>query len=119
MLHGSFSYLIQDEEGQRNGSSRRSPRPTPIGPEHSFLKLAAAEYHAVTDAVLSRRLRARLQHRGHPRARDRHAFAQHREALPTLKKGQKVVLNCSGRGDKDVFSAAAAYSSDISGEVDI
>ena len=46
-----------------------------------------------------------------------HAFAQLEKLMPTLKKGQKVVLNCSGRGDKDVNTAAAAL--DISGEVDI
>jgi tryptophan synthase beta chain len=37
--------------------------------------------------------------------------------MPTLEKGQKVVLNCSGRGDKDVNTAAKFLN--ISGEVDI
>ena len=37
--------------------------------------------------------------------------------MPTLKKGQKVVINCSGRGDKDVNTAAKFLN--ISGEVDI
>jgi len=46
-----------------------------------------------------------------------HAFAYLDRLMPTLKKGQTVVLNCSGRGDKDVNTAAAALN--ISGEVDI
>ena len=46
-----------------------------------------------------------------------HAFAYLEKLMPTLKKGQKVILNCSGRGDKDVNTAAAALN--ISGEVDI
>lgn len=46
-----------------------------------------------------------------------HAFGYLETLMPTLSKGQKVILNCSGRGDKDVNTAAAALN--ISGEVDI
>ena len=121
VLHGSFSYLIQDEEGQiiePHSISAGLDYPG-IGPEHSFLKdFGRAEYHAVTDKeALDAFVRVSRTEGIIPALETSHAFAQLEKPMPTLKKGQKVVLNCSGRGDKDVNTAAAAL--DISGEVDI
>ena len=121
VLHGSFSYLIQDEEGQiiePHSISAGLDYPG-IGPEHSFLKdFGRAEYHAVTDKeALDAFVRVSRTEGIIPALETSHAFAYLEKLMPTLKKGQKVIINCSGRGDKDVNTAAAAL--DISGEVDI
>ncbi|EEH58138.1 uncharacterized protein MICPUCDRAFT_33061 [Micromonas pusilla CCMP1545] len=121
VLHGSFSYLIQDEEGQiiePHSISAGLDYPG-IGPEHSFLKdFGRAEYHAVTDQeALDAFVRVSRCEGIIPALETSHAFAYLEKLMPTLKKGQKVILNCSGRGDKDVNTAAAALN--ISGEVDI
>uniref|UniRef100_A0A7S0SDE6 Tryptophan synthase n=1 Tax=Mantoniella antarctica TaxID=81844 RepID=A0A7S0SDE6_9CHLO len=121
VLHGSFSYLIQDEEGQiiePHSISAGLDYPG-IGPEHSFLKdFGRAEYHAVTDVeALDAFVNVSRMEGIIPALETSHAFAYLDRLMPTLKKGQTVVLNCSGRGDKDVNTAAAALN--ISGEVDI
>mmetsp|Transcript_2944 Transcript_2944/g.7907 ORF Transcript_2944/g.7907 Transcript_2944/m.7907 type:complete len:455 (-) Transcript_2944:150-1514(-) len=121
VLHGSFSYLIQDEEGQiiePHSISAGLDYPG-IGPEHSFLKdFGRAEYHAVTDQeALDAFVRVSRMEGIIPALETSHAFAYLEKLMPTLEKGQKVVLNCSGRGDKDVNTAAKFLN--ISGEVDI
>ncbi|ACO60896.1 predicted protein [Micromonas commoda] len=121
VLHGSFSYLIQDEEGQiiePHSISAGLDYPG-IGPEHSFLKdFGRAEYHAVTDQeALDAFVRISRTEGIIPALETSHAFAYLEKLMPTLKKGQKVVINCSGRGDKDVNTAAKFLN--ISGEVDI
>mmetsp|Transcript_1155 Transcript_1155/g.4690 ORF Transcript_1155/g.4690 Transcript_1155/m.4690 type:complete len:470 (+) Transcript_1155:143-1552(+) len=106
VLHGSFSYLIQDEEGQiiePHSISAGLDYPG-IGPEHSFLKdFGRAEYHAVTDQeALDAFVRVSRSEGIIPALETSHAFAYLEKLMPTLKKGQKLVINCSGRGDKDV-----------------
>ncbi len=121
VLHGSFSYLIQDGEGQivePHSISAGLDYPG-IGPEHAFLKdFGRAEYHAITDKealdafVNTSRLEGII-----PALETSHALAYLWKLCPGLPNGTKVVLNCSGRGDKDVNTAAKFL--DISGEVDV
>jgi tryptophan synthase beta chain len=110
VLHGSFSYLLQDEEGQvidPHSISAGLDYPG-IGPEHAYLKDAArAEYHAVTDtAALDAFVRVSRLEGIIPALETSHAFAYLEDLCPTLPGGTTVVINCSGRGDKDVNTAA-------------
>ena len=87
-----------------------------IGPEHSYLKdIGRAEYFAVTDAqALEAFVRVSRLEGIIPALETSHAFA-HLDALcPTLPDGARVVINLSGRGDKDVNTAAGML--DISGK---
>ncbi|KXZ56428.1 hypothetical protein GPECTOR_1g381 [Gonium pectorale] len=109
VLHGSYSYLLQDDDGQiidPHSISAGLDYPG-IGPEHSFLKdIRRAEYYAVTDteALEGFQLLSKLEGII-PALETSHAIAYLEKLVPTLKNGQRVVINCSGRGDKDVNNA--------------
>lgn len=117
VLHGSFSYLLQDDDGQviePHSISAGLDYPG-IGPEHSFLKdMGRAEYYAITDeeALEAFQLVTRLEGII-PALETSHALAYLKKLCPTLAPGTKVVLNFSGRGDKDVQTAAKALKMDI------
>jgi len=109
VLHGSFSYLLQDDEGQvidPHSISAGLDYPG-IGPEHSFLMDSGrAEYHSATDAeALEAFVRLSRLEGIIPALETSHALAYLERLMPTLPDGAKVVLNCSGRGDKDVGQA--------------
>ena len=112
VLHGSFSYLLQDDDGQviePHSISAGLDYPG-IGPEHAYLKDShRAEYAAVTDAdaLIAFQFVSRLEGII-PALETAHAFAHLETLCPTLPDGCKVVLNCSGRGDKDVNTAMKA-----------
>jgi len=114
VLHGSFSYLLQDSEGQvidPHSISAGLDYPG-IGPEHSFLKdVGRAEYHAVTDAEALEAFQRLSELEGIiPALETSHAIAFLEKLCPTLPDGTRVVLNCSGRGDKDVNTAIKALN---------
>ena len=118
VLHGSFSYLLQDAEGQvidPHSISAGLDYPG-IGPEHAYLKDAArAEYHAVTDAAaLDAFVRVSRLEGIIPALETSHAFAYLETLCPALPGGTTIVINCSGRGDKDV-NTAAGYLPDLMG----
>lgn len=106
VLHGSYSYLIQDDEGQvvdPHSISAGLDYPG-VGPEHSFLRdIGRAEYHSVTDteALDAFQLLSRLEGII-PALETSHALAYLDKLCPTVAPGTRIVLNCSGRGDKDV-----------------
>jgi tryptophan synthase beta chain len=109
VLHGSMSYLLQDEEGQvidPHSISAGLDYPG-IGPEHSFLKdIGRAEYYAVTDAEALEGFQRLSKLEGIiPALETSHAIAHLEKLAPTLADGTRVVINCSGRGDKDVNTA--------------
>jgi tryptophan synthase beta chain len=110
VLHGSLSYLLQDEQGQvqlAHSISAGLDYPG-VGPEHSFLKDSGrVEYYAVTDteALEAARLMARLEGII-PALETAHAVAYLDRLMPETTPEQVVVVNVSGRGDKDMTSYA-------------
>ena len=110
VLHGAMSLLLQDEEGQvQEAHSISAGLDYPgVGPEHSYLKsINRAEYAAVTDAEALEALQRLCRLEGIiPALETAHAFAWLETLCPSLPPGTEVVLNLSGRGDKDVNTVA-------------
>lgn len=109
VLHGSFSFLLQDECGQviePHSISAGLDYPG-VGPEHSYLKdIGRAEYASATDSEALSSFEFVSQNEGIiPALETSHAFAHLNKLCPTLKEKSRIVLNCSGRGDKDVNTA--------------
>ncbi|KAL0320776.1 UNVERIFIED_CONTAM: Tryptophan synthase beta chain 2, chloroplastic [Sesamum radiatum] len=109
VLHGAMSYLLQDEDGQivePHSISAGLDYPG-VGPEHSFLKdIGRAEYYSITDEEALEAFKRLSRLEGIiPALETSHALAYLEKLCPTLPDGTKVVLNCSGRGDKDVQTA--------------
>lgn len=109
VLHGAMSYLLQDAEGQvQEAHSISAGLDYPgVGPEHSFLKDSGrAEYYSVTDAEALAAFQRLSQLEGIiPALETAHAIAYLETLCPQLNSSQRIVLNCSGRGDKDVQTA--------------
>jgi tryptophan synthase beta chain len=99
------SYLMQDEYGQvQEAESISAGLDYPgVGPEHSYLhSIGRAEYPAVTDAEVVEAFQLLSRTEGIiPALESAHALAWLVREAPSLQ-GQVVVLNLSGRGDKDV-----------------
>jgi len=112
VLHGSLSYLLQDEHGQvieAHSISAGLDYPG-VGPEHSYLKdTERASYVSSTDeeALSGFRLLSRLEGII-PALEPAHAIGYMMKWVPTLPKDQVVLLLLSGRGDKDLETVAAA-----------
>ena len=110
VLHGAMSLLLQDQDGQvQEAHSISAGLDYPgVGPEHSYLReIGRAEYGAVTDdeAIAALRLVSELEGII-PALETAHAFAWLDMLCPTLPSGSEIVINCSGRGDKDVNTVA-------------
>jgi tryptophan synthase beta chain len=119
VLHGAMSLLLQDGEGQvQEAHSISAGLDYPgVGPEHSYLKtIGRAEYGAVTDAEALDALQLLCQLEGIiPALETAHAFAWLDKLCPTLAPGTEVVINLSGRGDKDVNTVADRLGSALGG----
>ena len=117
VLHGAMSLLLQDEHGQiQEAHSISAGLDYPgVGPEHSYLhEIGRAEYAAVTDQEALNALQLVSQLEGIiPALETAHAFAWLEKLCPTLKSGTELVINCSGRGDKDVNTIAEKLGSDL------
>ncbi len=110
VLHGSASYVLQDEYGQvlpTHSVSAGLDYPG-VGPEHAYFKdIGRAEYVAVTDDDALDAFQWVARTEGIiPALETSHAFAHLRMLAPTLPKEQKIIVCLSGRGDKDVDSVA-------------
>ena len=113
VLHGARSYMLQDEDGQTIEShSISAGLDYPgVGPEHSWLKdLGRAEYHGISDDEAMQALRLLSQTEGIiPAIESAHALAG------ALKLGKKlgpeavILVNLSGRGDKDMETAGKYF----------
>jgi tryptophan synthase beta chain len=119
VLHGAMSLLLQDNEGQvQEAHSISAGLDYPgVGPEHSYLRdIGRAEYLAVTDQQALDALRLVSELEGIiPALETAHAFAALDQLCPTLPPGTEVVLNLSGRGDKDVNTVADKLGSSLGG----
>lgn len=110
VLHGAMSYLLQDKEGQvieAHSISAGLDYPG-VGPEHSYLKDSnRAEYYSVTDQEAIDAFQRLSQLEGIiPALETSHAIAYLETLCPQLSGSPKIIINCSGRGDKDVQTVA-------------
>jgi len=106
VLQGTFSYVLQDEAGQiANTHSVSAGLDYPsIGPEHAWLKdTGRAEYVSASDTEALSACRLLAETEGIiPALESAHAVAECIKAAPRMKKSQIMVVNLSGRGDKDI-----------------
>jgi tryptophan synthase beta chain len=112
VLHGSMSYLLQNDDGQvTEAHSISAGLDYPgVGPEHAYYKDAGRfEYEAITDmeALEAFQTLARLEGLM-PALESAHAVAYAIKAARRMKKSQLVVVGLSGRGDKDVHTVGQA-----------
>lgn len=106
VLHGAASYLLQDDTGQvtpTHSISAGLDYPG-VGPEHSYLKdTGRAEYVTATDAEALDALQMLARMEGIiPALETAHAVAYAIKIAPTMPKDSTILINLSGRGDKDV-----------------
>ena len=116
VLHGALSYVLQTEEGQiREAHSVSAGLDYPaVGPEHSYLKdEGLAEYASVTDEEALAAFEATARLEGIiPALEPAHAVFYAEKVAKELGPGKNLVVNLSGRGDKDVEVAADALGID-------
>ncbi len=117
VLHGTRSYLLQDDEGQTIEShSISAGLDYPgVGPEHSYLaQIGRADYHPITDTQALDALALLCRTEGIiPAIESAHALAGALELGRELGPDGLVLVNLSGRGDKDVSTAARWFGIDI------
>jgi tryptophan synthase beta chain len=106
VLHGTYTYVLQNEDGQistTHSISAGLDYPA-IGPEHAWLAdEKRAEYFAMSDNAALDAARLLCRSEGIiPALESAHALAGLIERLPSLHKNDLVILNLSGRGDKDM-----------------
>jgi tryptophan synthase beta chain len=117
VLHGARSYLLQDRDGQvleAHSISAGLDYPG-VGPEHSWLKdqgrvqyFSASDRDALEAFVLLSKFEGII-----PALESAHAIAHVMRVAPQMDENEIVAICLSGRGDKDVFSAAAALGEKI------
>ncbi|MEM6708412.1 MAG: tryptophan synthase subunit beta [Pseudomonadota bacterium] len=110
VLHGNRTYLMEDDDGQiieTHSVSAGLDYPG-VGPEHSYLKdIGRAEYTTVDDDEAMAGFRLLCETEGIiPALETAHAFGWVQKVAPTLDPDEVVVVNLSGRGDKDILTVA-------------
>jgi tryptophan synthase beta chain len=110
VLHGNRTYLLQDEHGQiaeTHSISAGLDYPG-VGPEHAWLKdTGRAEYVAIDDADALSAFNDMCHYEGIiPALESAHALAYAAKLAPTLPKDRILLVNLSGRGDKDMQTVA-------------
>jgi tryptophan synthase beta chain len=117
VLHGNRTFLLQDEDGQiTEAHSISAGLDYPgIGPEHSWLHdIGRVRYHPVTDdeALASFQTLSKLEGII-PALESAHALAAAEQIAPTMDRDRIIVVNLSGRGDKDIFTVAKTLGVEI------
>ncbi len=119
VLHGSYSYVLQDAAGQiQEAHSISAGLDYPgVGPEHSYLKASErARYESITDDEALEAFQLLCHSEGIiPALESSHAVAYAVKLAPQLRKDEIVLVNLSGRGDKDLETVAKALG-DLSAE---
>lgn len=117
ILHGAKSYVLQDDEGQTIEShSISAGLDYPgVGPEHAYLKdLGRVNYEPITDSEAMNALSDLARTEGILVAIETaHAMAGAIKLGKELGPGSSILINCSGRGDKDVVTAAKWFGMPI------
>ncbi|HZW35186.1 MAG TPA: tryptophan synthase subunit beta [Isosphaeraceae bacterium] len=110
VLHGSFSYVLQDEDGQTlNVHSISAGLDYPgVGPEHSYWKeVGRVRYESITDSEALDAYHTTARHEGIlPALESSHALAQAFKEARRLGPGKVLAVCLSGRGDKDAYEVA-------------
>jgi tryptophan synthase beta chain len=106
VLHGAYTYVLQDEDGQIADTWSIAPGldyPA-VGPEHAYLKESGrAQYVAVRDEAALKAYVTLARTEGIlPALEPAHALAYAMELAPNLKRDEIIIVNLSGRGDKDL-----------------
>ncbi len=116
VLHGSYTYVLQDKYGQISDTHSVSAGLdyAAVGPEHSMLRdIGRAEYSYATDDEALHAFRELGTVEGIlPALESSHAVAWAIKNAPSLR-GKTVIVNLSGRGDKDVYTVAKHMGVDI------
>ena len=119
VLHGNRTYLIQDEQGQITGThSISAGLDYPgVGPEHAWLKdIGRAEYVSVTDDEALQAFHDLTRTEGIiPALETSHALAYVNKLAATMSEEQSILVNLSGRGDKDMHTVASIAGLKIEG----
>ena len=110
VLHGNRTYLLQDDNGQiteTHSISAGLDYPG-VGPEHAYLKdIGRAEYVGITDAEALQAFHRLCRTEGIiPALESSHAVAYAIKLAPTMRSDQHLLVNLSGRGDKDIGTVA-------------
>ena len=111
VLHGNRTYLLEDADGQiieTHSISAGLDYPG-VGPEHAWLKDSGrAQYVAISDDEALAAFHALTRIEGIiPALESSHALAYAMKLAPTMKQDQLIIVNLSGRGDKDIHTVAA------------
>jgi tryptophan synthase beta chain len=117
VLHGNRTYLLQNDDGQiLDGHSISAGLDYPgVGPEHSWLRdTGRVEYVPILDdeALEAFQLTTRVEGII-PALESAHAIAHAMKIVPAMGKDQIVIVNLSGRGDKDVHTVASMMGMEI------
>jgi tryptophan synthase beta chain len=117
VLHGSYSYVLQDEDGQtQDVHSISAGLDYPgVGPEHSYWKdTGRVQYVSVTDDEALEALQTMAKLEGIlPAIESSHAIAHTLKAAKQRSKDEIIVVCLSGRGDKDVYEVARLLGQDL------
>jgi tryptophan synthase beta chain len=117
VLHGNRTYVLQDDNGQiteTHSVSAGLDYPG-VGPEHAHLQdLGRAQYVGITDDEALRAFHHLCQTEGIiPALESSHAMAYAMKLAPSMRPDQSILLNLSGRGDKDIGTVADLSGADF------